>query len=129
MNPSNIPLGPLADKLGITLTEATAQKVVGSMPVEGNTQPMGLLNGGASMALVETLGSVGAILQAGEGRFAVGIDINGTHHKAARNGVVTGTAVGISLGKTIATYEVTIRDEAGDLVCTGRLTCLLRDQK
>ena len=126
---SLIPVGPMAERMGIKLISASSQKVVGTMPVEGNTQPFGLLNGGASMALVETLGSIGAIIHAGKDRFAVGIEINGSHHKSARTGIVTGTATAISLGKTLATYEVKITDEAGDLICTGRISCLIRDRK
>ena len=76
------------------------------MPVEGNTQPYGLLHGGASVVLAETLGSIGSALHAGPSRIAVGLDINATHHRAARSGVVTGVATPISLGTTIASYEV-----------------------
>jgi uncharacterized protein (TIGR00369 family) len=119
----------MAERMGIKLVSASATEVVGTMPVEGNTQPFGLLNGGASMALVETLGSIGAIFHAGPGRFAVGIEISGSHHKAVRSGIVTGTAKPISLGKTLAVYEVKINDESGDLICTGRITCLIREQK
>ncbi len=126
---SDIPLGPMAQRMGMKLISASAQEVIGTMPVEGNTQPFGLLNGGASMAMVETLGSIGAVIHAGSGRIAVGIEINGSHHKAARNGIVTGVARPISLGKTLAVYEVKISDEAGDLICTGRITCLIREQK
>ncbi|HWS37202.1 MAG TPA: hotdog fold thioesterase [Actinoplanes sp.] len=114
--------------MGIEITEATADRVVGIMPVEGNTQPYGLLHGGASCVLAETLGSVGAVLH---GRtvdrpFAVGVDINATHHKAARSGLVTGVATPVHRGRTVATYEVVLTDEAGDRVCTARITCLLR---
>lgn len=124
-----IDAGALADRLGITITSASAQTVIGTMPIEGNTQPFGLLNGGASLALAETLGSIAANIHAQalpQPGFAVGIDINGTHHAAARDGVVTGTAEAISLGKTVATYSITIRDDAGRLLCTSRLTCLIR---
>ena len=121
-------LGGLPERLGIELLEASPEKVVGTMPVEGNTQPIGLLHGGASVALAETLGSIGAALHAiqGWGGFALGVDINATHHKAVRSGVVTGVATPVHLGRTIATYDVVITDEAGDRVCTARLTCLLR---
>lgn len=119
----------MAERLGIALTEATAQRVVGTMPVEGNTQPFGLLNGGASMALVETLGSIAANLHAGPGRYAVGIEINGSHHKSARSGIVTGVATPLAAGKTVATYEVVVSDEDGATLCTGRITCLLRDAR
>lgn len=126
---SLIPVGPMAERMGIKLISASSTEVIGTMPVEGNTQPFGLLNGGASMALVETLGSIGAVIHAGRERIAVGIEINGTHHKSARTGLVTGKAKAISLGNTLATYEVKIYDEADTLICTGRITCLIRDRK
>jgi uncharacterized protein (TIGR00369 family) len=118
--------GALGEKMGIELTEVTAQRVVGRMPVEGNTQPFGLLHGGASVVLAESLGSVAAMMHAGEGKIAVGIEINATHHRAARTGFVTGTASALSLGKTLATYDVLIIDDDGNRVCTSRITCLIR---
>jgi uncharacterized protein (TIGR00369 family) len=118
--------GALGKTTGIELLETTPERVVGRMPVVGNTQPFGLLHGGASVVLAETLGSVGAMLHAGEGRIAVGVDINATHHRAARSGHVTGTATALSLGNTLASYEVTIADDSGNRVCTARITCLIR---
>ena len=114
--------------MGIRLTEATAERVVGTMPVEGNTQPLGLLHGGASCVLAESLGSVGATIHAMRsfGGYALGVEISATHHRAARTGVVTGVATAIHLGGSVATYEIVITDEAGARVCTARLTCLLR---
>lgn len=126
---SAIPLGAMAERMGITLTHASPGRVVATMPVEGNTQPFGLLNGGASMALVETIGSIAANLHAGPGRYAVGIEISGSHHKSATAGLVTGTATPLSAGRTLATYEVIVTDESGARLCTGRLTCLLRDAR
>ncbi len=119
---------PLADRLGIKLLEATPERVVGTMPVEGNTQPYGLLHGGASCVLAETLGSIGAALHAAvaHGGIALGMDINATHHRSARTGVVTGVATAIHLGGTAASYEIVISDERGARICTARLTCLLR---
>jgi 1,4-dihydroxy-2-naphthoyl-CoA hydrolase len=95
--------------------------------VEGNTQPYGLLHGGASVVLAETLGSMGSALHAGEGKVVVGVDINATHHRAARSGLVTGTATPITLGRTLASYEIVVTDEDGKRVCTSRITCLIRD--
>ncbi|MGW4422405.1 PaaI family thioesterase [Streptosporangium sp. NPDC004631] len=117
----------LIERMGIEITEATAERVVGRMPVEGNTQPYGLLHGGASCVLAETLGSTGAAIHAGPGRNAVGIEINATHHRSATSGYVTGVAVRVHGGRTIATYEIEITDERGNRVCTSRLTCMLRD--
>ncbi|SRR5690606_11524450 len=116
----------LAERMGIRLLEASAERVVGTMPVEGNTQPQGLLHGGASCVLAETLGSVGAGLHAFPDRVALGIEINATHHRGLREGIVTGVATPVHLGRTIATYEIVITDERGRRVCTARLTCSLR---
>jgi 1,4-dihydroxy-2-naphthoyl-CoA hydrolase len=117
----------LADRMGIEFLEVSAERVVGRMPVEGNTQPYGLLHGGASAVLAETLGSVGAAVHAGAGRIAVGIEINATHHRSAREGWVTGVATRLHGGRTLATYDIEITDEQGRRVCTSRLTCMLRD--
>ncbi|HEX9356095.1 MAG TPA: hotdog fold thioesterase [Streptosporangiaceae bacterium] len=118
----------LPSRMGITVTDASAERVTGTMPVDGNVQPYGLLHGGASCVLAETLGSLGAALQAGPGRFAVGIEISATHHRAVAHGVVTGVATRVHGGRTTATYEIAISDDRGRRVCSARLTCLLRDQ-
>ena len=120
--------GALGEKMGIELTEVTAERVVGRMPVAGNTQPYGLLHGGANVVLAETLGSIAAALHAGEGRIAVGLDVNATHHRAAREGFVTGVATALALGNTLAAYEIVITDEDDKRVCTSRLTCLIRNK-
>ncbi len=122
LNPSS-----LLHRMEIEVLDATPERVVGRMPVVGNTQPYGLLHGGASVVLAESLGSIGSALHAGPGRIAVGLDINATHHRAARSGFVTGTATALSLGNTLASYEIVITDEQDRRVCTCRLTCLLRD--
>lgn len=114
---------PLDDKLGVEITELTPERVVGSMPVEGNQQPFGLLHGGASGVLVETLASMGAMAHGYPDRVGVGVDLNVTHVRAARTGRVTGTATAIHLGRSIATYRVDIVDDEGRLTATGRLTC------
>ena len=119
--------GALAERMGIEVLEAAADKVVARMPVEGNTQPYGILHGGASIVLAETLGSIGSALHAHTiGKIAVGLDINATHHRAAREGWVTGTAVPVTLGGSVACYEVTIVDDSGRRTCTSRITCILR---
>jgi 1,4-dihydroxy-2-naphthoyl-CoA hydrolase len=120
--------GTLPGRMGITVSAARPEQVIGSMPVDGNTQPYGLLHGGASCVLAETLGSLGAALHAGPGRFAVGIEISATHHRAVAGGVVTGVATRVHGGRTTATYEIAISDGRGRRVCSARLTCLLRDQ-
>ncbi|MDX3245628.1 hotdog fold thioesterase [Streptomyces sp. ME18-1-4] len=119
--------GHLGTRMGVQIVEARADRVVGTMPVEGNTQPYGLLHGGASAVLAETLGSVGSMLHAGTSKIAVGVDLNCTHHRGARSGLVTGVATPVHRGRSTATYEIVISDEEGRRVCTARLTCLLRD--
>jgi uncharacterized protein (TIGR00369 family) len=119
--------GTLAERMGIEIVEASPQRLVATMPVEGNTQPYGLLHGGASVVLAETLGSIGAAMHAGPQRVAVGLDINASHHRAARSGRVTGVATPAHAGSTVVSYQVEISDEEGRRVCTARITCLLRD--
>jgi len=118
----------LVERMGITILEATAQRVVGTMPVAGNTQPYGLLHGGASCVLAETLGSLGSALHAGLERVTVGIEISATHHRAASEGQVTGVASLLHGGRSVTTYEIVISDDRGRRVCTSRLTCLLMDR-
>jgi 1,4-dihydroxy-2-naphthoyl-CoA hydrolase len=122
----NTAAGPLAHAMGIQFVEASSERVVATMPVEGNTQPYGLLHGGASCVLAESLGSTGAALHAGPDRIAVGVDINATHHHAVRSGVVTGIATPSHLGRSIVTYDIVIYDDEGRRICTARLTCALR---
>jgi uncharacterized protein (TIGR00369 family) len=112
--------------MGINILEMTADSVVGTMPVDGNRQIHGLLHGGASAALAETLGSLGAYVHAGEGQVAFGVDLNITHHRAVRNGIVTGTATALHLGRTVAAYTIAIKDESDKLIATARLTCAIR---
>ena len=117
--------GTLMERMGIEILEAAPERVVGTMPVAGNTQPYGLLHGGASVVLAETLGSFGAMLHAGPDRQAVGVEVGASHHRGPREGVVTGTATAVHLGTTTATYEVVVEDSRSKRVCTARLTCLL----
>ncbi|NAZ88218.1 hotdog fold thioesterase [Kineococcus sp. T90] len=112
--------------MGIEFVEATPARLVATMPVEGNTQVAGLLHGGASCVLAETLGSIGALLHVWPGGQALGTDINATHHRAVSSGVVTGTATAITLGRTLCSHEVVLTDEAGRRVCTARITNLVR---
>ncbi|MYT27919.1 MULTISPECIES: hotdog fold thioesterase [unclassified Streptomyces] len=125
--PALFSAGHLGERMSVQVTEAAPERVVGTMPVEGNTQPYGLLHGGASAVLAETLGSVGAMLHGGPAKAAVGVDLNCTHHRGIRSGLVTGVATPVHRGRTTATYEIVITDDQGKRVCTARLTCLLRD--
>ncbi|WP_283134004.1 PaaI family thioesterase [Rhizohabitans arisaemae] len=120
--------GDLTKRMGIEILAASAERVVATMPVEGNTQPYGVLHGGASCVLAETIGSIGAALHAGPERIAMGIDINATHHWPATEGLVTAVATRAHAGRTLATYEVVIRDDQDQRICTARITCMLRDR-
>lgn len=118
-------MGALNEKLGVEMVEVAADRIVATMPVEGNTQPYGLLHGGASIALAESLGSIGSAIHAHPDRVAVGVDINATHHRSATSGTVTGTATPVHLGRTSATWEIVVTDERGKRLCTSRITCAL----
>jgi 1,4-dihydroxy-2-naphthoyl-CoA hydrolase len=115
----------LDSKMGFELLSLTAERVVGRMPVTGNTQPFGLWHGGASCVLAETLASLGSFMHAQPERISVGVDINATHHRSVTAGWVTGTATALQLGKSVASYEIVITDDAGKRVCTARVTCQL----
>ena len=125
LNASSV--GTLVERMEIEVLAASPDKVVARMPVQGNTQPYGLLHGGASVVLAETLGSIGSALHAAPDRIAVGLDINATHHRAATSGHVVGVATPLSLGRSVAAWEIVITDDEGRRVCTSRITCLLRD--
>lgn len=117
--------GTLVERMGIELLEARPGRVVARMPVAGNTQPYGLLHGGASVVLAETVGSIAAGLHAHPGT-AVGTEVNASHHRAVRTGTVTATATPLREGNSVATYAISIVDDDGNLVCTARLTCAVR---
>ncbi|GAA1339271.1 hotdog fold thioesterase [Arthrobacter roseus] len=118
-------VGALAEKLGIVFDGITAERVVATMPVEGNQQVAGILHGGASVALAETLGSFAAAVHAGPDRRAVGVDINATHHRPGISGLVTGVCTPIHLGRSTTAHEIIISNEAGQRVCTARITNML----
>ena len=120
--------GTLVERMGIELVEVAPERVVARMPVAGNTQPYGLLHGGASAVLAETIGSICAALHAGPDRIAVGVDLNATHHRAVRDGWVVGVATPLSAGRSAACLEIVVSTEDGRRVCTSRLTCMLRDR-
>lgn len=123
---ADIPAGELAEKMGIEFTEATPERVVASMPVQGNRQPYGLLHGGASAVLAESVGSVHAMLLAGEGKIAVGVELNCTHHRSATEGTVTAVCVPLHSGRQMSSFQIAISDSRGRSICTARLTCFIR---
>jgi len=118
-------LGALNTKMGFELLSLTPELVVGRMPVAGNTQPYGLWHGGASCVLAETLASLGSFMHAQPERISVGVDINATHHRAVTSGWVTGIATALRLGRSVASYEIVLSDDAERRICTARVTCQL----
>jgi 1,4-dihydroxy-2-naphthoyl-CoA hydrolase len=120
--------GALTRKMGIEFLELGASHSVARMPVEGNTQVIGLLHGGAHVVLGESLGSLSAAVHAGPGRYAVGIEINATHSRSITEGWVTGTCTALVLGRTLATHEIVMTDDEGRRLSTVRMTNMLRDR-
>ena len=120
--------GPLTDRMGIEFLELGAARSVARMPVEGNTQVIGLLHGGAHVVLAESLGSISSAIHAGPGRYAVGIEINASHSRSITEGWVTGTCTALVLGRTLATHEIVMTDDQGRRLSTVRMTNMLRDQ-
>ena len=120
-------LGALAERMGIEFLEFSLARAVARMPVEGNTQPVGLLHGGAYVVLGESLGSMSANLHAGPDRLAVGVDINATHTASATSGHVTGVCTPIHLGRSMTVHEIVISDDAGRRCSTVRITNMIKD--
>jgi 1,4-dihydroxy-2-naphthoyl-CoA hydrolase len=118
--------GPLDDKLGIRIIDFDPDRLVATMPVEGNEQPFGLLHGGASCALMETIGSWAGALHAGPDKQVVGIELNASYLRGATSGVVTAVCTPVRRGRTLSTFLIEITDESGRPTATGRLTCLTK---
>jgi uncharacterized protein (TIGR00369 family) len=116
---------PLDDKLGIEIIDFDPDRLVATMPVKGNEQPFGLLHGGATCSLVETIGSWAAMLGAGPDRKAVGIELNATYVKSATSGVVTAVCTPVRRGRTLATFLIEVSDDKGNTTASARLTCML----
>lgn len=119
--------GELSVKMGIEFLELSAEHSVARMPVDGNRQVVGLLHGGAHLVLGESLGSISSAIHAGAGRVAMGIEISASHSRAITEGYVVATCDAISLGRTLATHEIVVRDEAGNRLSTVRMTNFLKD--
>ncbi|WP_091233249.1 hotdog fold thioesterase [Microbacterium sp. 3J1] len=120
-------MGALAEKMGLKFVEFSVERSVATMPVEGNTQPVGLMHGGAYVVLGESLGSMSANLHAGPGRLAVGVDINATHTRSATSGVVTGVCTPVHLGRSITVHEIVVTDDQGRRCSTIRITNMIKD--
>jgi uncharacterized protein (TIGR00369 family) len=120
-------ISPLDDKLGIEIVDYDPDHVVGTMPVEGNQQPYGLLHGGATCSLVETVGSWAAALSAGPDRQVVGIELNASYLRSATSGTVTAVCTPVRRGRTLATYLIEVADDQGRPTASARLTCLVKE--
>ena len=117
--------GNMIEHLGIEFTEITAEYIKAKMPVDHRTkQPFGLLHGGASVVLAETLGSIASALAVSDMNLykGVGVEINANHLKSARGGYVTGICVPLRIGKTLHVFDIKIYDETEQLICASRLT-------
>ena len=120
-------MGALAQKMGMEFIEFGLERCVATMPVEGNTQPVGLMHGGAYVVLGESLGSMAANLHAGPGRLAVGVDINATHTRSATSGLVTGVCTPLHLGCSVTVHEIVVSDDQGRRCSTIRITNMIKD--
>jgi uncharacterized protein (TIGR00369 family) len=118
-------LSPLDEKLGIRIVDYDPERLVATMPVEGNEQPFGLLHGGATCSLMETIGSWAAMLGAGPERRAVGIELNASYVRSPRSGTVTAVCTPVRRGRTLATFLIEVTDDAGKVTASGRLTCMI----
>jgi 1,4-dihydroxy-2-naphthoyl-CoA hydrolase len=118
--------GTLIERVGIQYVSLSAEEVVARMPVAGNTQPYGVLHGGATASLVETIGSVGTAIALGPAFLVMGIHLSVNHVRAVREGTVTGTGVPVHVGRSTAVWDVRVEDEDGRLVAVGRLTLAVR---
>ena len=118
--------GALSNKMGIEFDVLGADYSVARMPVEGNTQVVGILHGGAHVVLGESLGSLSSAVHGGPEYVAMGIEINATHTRSVSSGWVTGTCRAISLGRTLCTHEIVITDEEGNRLSTVRMTNYLK---
>lgn len=120
----------MVSHLGIQFTEVGTEHICAEMPVAAHTrQPMGLLHGGASVALAETLGSVAAALIAGVDKSVVGLEINANHIRSKKDGTVTGKAIPLHIGRSTHLWEIRITDEANKLICISKITMAILEQK
>ena len=120
-------VSPLDEKLGIRIIDFDPDRLVATMPVAGNEQPFGLLHGGASCALMETIGSWAGALHAGPGKQVVGIELNASYLRGATSGLVTAVCTPVRRGRTLSTFLIEITDESGRPTATGRLTTLTKE--
>jgi 1,4-dihydroxy-2-naphthoyl-CoA hydrolase len=120
-------VGSMSDHIGIEMTDVGDDFLRGRMPVDHRTQqPMGLMHGGASATLAETLGSIAGLLTVDDDQYCLGLELNISHLRAVQSGYVTGTARPVKLGRTVQVWEIRIEDDDGRLVSISRLTLVVR---
>lgn len=119
--------GAMIANIGIEYLEVGPDRVVARLPVERNTQPYGLLHGGATAALCETIGSLGTAVAVGLDKVVTGIELNVNHLRGVRTGHITGVGVPVHVGRTTAVWDIRVQDDDGRLVAVGRLTLVIRD--
>jgi uncharacterized protein (TIGR00369 family) len=117
----------LMDKLGMEWVEVGPERVVARIPVGGNTQPYGMLHGGATAALCETVASIGTALTAGLDRLSLGTTLTVNHLRSVQEGHITATGVPVHMGRTSAVWDMRVTDDSGRLVAVSRLTLAIRD--
>ena len=119
----------LAERLGIEWIEIAGDRVVATMPVEGNVQPYGILHGGATAALCETVASVGTAVRVGAEKRVTGVELNINHLRAVTSGNVTATGVPLHVGRTTAVWDMQVHDDDGRLIAASRLTLAIREPR
>jgi len=125
---TRLTLGPLCDSMGVEIIDWNPDRLVATMPVEGNQQPYGIVHGGAYCVLAEVLGSTSAAMSVGPERVVVGIELNASYHRAARQGAITAVCHNLHLGGTLTSHEIEMTDDSASLLCTIRLRCLVRNR-
>jgi len=123
---AGLALGPLAEHMGIEIVDWNPDRLVATMPVEGNQQPYGIVHGGAFCVLAESVGSISGALAAGPDRAVVGIELTASYHRAALDGTVTAVCRNVHLGTTLTSHEIEMSDDSDRLLCSVRLRCLVR---
>ena len=121
--------GALGSKLGLEFLEVSPERVVARMPVEGNTQPDGILHGGATAALCETVASVGTAVAVGLEKRVMGIELNVNHIRAIREGFIVATGTPLHMGRTTGVWDIKVHDEEDRLIAASRLTVIIRERQ
>ena len=124
----DVPGGELSARMGIEFVKLSAEHSIARMPADGNRQPVGFVHGGAYCVIAESLGSISANIHAGEGRYAVGVDINATHTRSITSGWVTAECRAVHLGRSMTVHEIVCTDDEGRRASTSRITNFLKSR-